>query len=235
MNEKLLIVEDEILIAEDIKETLTSLGFNSILMAHDKDEAFRLIEIEQPNIVLLDVRLENERDGIIIGETLSMRKDIQFIYVTAHSDVSMVKEIIRTNPAGYITKPVKKSDLFASITLALSKLESPEESDKVVSIKDGYETVLVQINDIIYIEAEGNYLTLFCNNKKYVIRQSMEQFINESNSALIFRVHRSFAINIRKVVRYSKKEITMSNGETLPISRNIKDDFHEFMAKQVKS
>jgi DNA-binding LytR/AlgR family response regulator len=235
MKEKILIVEDEILIAEDIKETLISLGFNDVLMAHDKTEAFQLIDVMHPNIVLLDVRLENERDGIDIGKKLAERKDIQFIYVTAHSDVNMVKEIIRTNPAGYITKPVKKSDLYASISLALSKLETPDEGEKMVNIKDGYDTVLVLIKDIIYIEAEGNYLTLFCQDKKHVIRLSMEQFINDADSSLLFRVHRSFAINIQQVVRYSKKEIVMTNAETIPISRNIKDDFHAFMANQIKS
>lgn len=167
---KILIVEDEILIAEDIKETLKSLGFKNISLAHDKSEALKLIDSFEPHVVLLDVRLENERDGILIGKQLAEQNEAQFIYVTAHSDVEMVKEIIHTRPVGYITKPVKKSDLFASISLALTKYDALRQENQTLHIKDGYDTVVIAVNSIRYIEAEGNYLNVYCDEKKYVVR-----------------------------------------------------------------
>lgn len=231
---KILIVEDEILIAEDLKDTLKSLGFKNIFMAHDKATALSAIEINQPNVILLDVRLENETDGISIGRQLADQNKAQFIYVTAHSDVEMVKEIVKTNPAGYITKPVKKSDLFASISLALSKDKANNENGHTIQIKDGYENVVLPIRSIRYIEAEGNYLNVYCDEKKYVVRQSMETFLEEINSDIFFRIHRSYAVNIQKVLRYSKKEIVLINNVVLPVSRNIKDDFENFMKNRTK-
>lgn len=232
MESKILIVEDEILIAEDIKETLNTLGFNNISLAHDIVSALEKIKNEQPHVVLLDIRLENEKDGIKIGSFLADQKQAEFIYVTAHSDVNMVKEILKTKPAGYITKPVKQSDLFASVSLALSKYEISTRENPTISIKDGYENIILRIRSIRYIEAEGNYLNVYCDEKKYVIRQSMENFLQEVNNDIFFRIHRSFAVNIQKVIRYSKKEIVMEDDTVLPISRNIKDDFELFMNKK---
>lgn len=234
MESKILIVEDEILIAEDIKETLNALGFKNISLAHDINTALEKIKNEHPHVVLLDIRLENEKDGIKIGAFLADHKQAEFIYVTAHSDVNMVKEILKTKPAGYITKPVKQPDLFASVSLALSKYEISTRENPTISIKDGYKNIIIPIRSIRYIEAEGNYLNIYCDEKKHVIRQSLEKFLQEVNNDIFFRIHRSFAVNIQKVIRYSKKEIVMENDTVLPISRNIKDDFELFMNKKIK-
>lgn len=228
---KILIVEDEILIAEDLKDMLNSLGFLNIAMVHDKQSALAAFESFKPVVALLDVHLENETDGIVIGQHLSETKICQYIFVTAHSDVEMVKKIIQTNPAGYITKPVKKSDLFASVSLALSK-SNFKNSSSVIPIKDGYETVLLDAQTIRYVEAEGNYLNLYCDEKKYVVRQSLDAFMDEANNDILFRIHRSYAVNIQKVIRYSKKEIFM-NDITLPVSRNIKDEFDHLMKSKM--
>jgi two-component system response regulator LytT len=233
-NAAILIVEDEILIAEDLKDTLTSLGFNNIDMAHDKESALQKMKTFSPQVVLLDVHLENETDGIAIGKILQETKSCQFIYVTAHSDVEMVKQIIQTSPAGYITKPVKKSDLFASVGLALSKLDSPQTTSKSIQFKDGYETVIINTDTICYVEAEGNYLNVFCDDKKYVLRQSLESFIEEADSDFLFKIHRSYLVNIFKIVRYSKKEIFIGN-KSLPISRSVKDDFEDFMKTKINA
>jgi two-component system response regulator LytT len=208
---------------------LHALGFRDVIMAHDITTAMDKIKYDAPHVVLLDIRLENDRDGIKIGTFLAEQDKTQFIYVTAHSDVEMVKEILKTKPAGYITKPVKQSDLFASVSLALSKYEMASRENPVFTIKDGYDNIIIPLKSIRYIEAEGNYLTVYCDDKKHVLRQSLENFLKETDSDLFFRIHRSFAVNIQKVVRYSKKEIVLTDNTTLPISRSIKDDFENFM------
>jgi len=229
---KILIVEDEILIAEDLKDLLNSLGFQNIAMVHDKQSALQAFETFRPQIALLDVHLENEADGIVIGQHLSENKTCQFIYVTAHSDVEMVKKIIQTNPAGYITKPVKKSDLFASVSIALGKTNANKNVVSKIQIKDGYDIVLIDAQTIRYIEAEGNYLNIFCDDKKYVVRQSLDAFLEEAKNDILYRIHRSYAVNIQKVVRYSKKEIFLKDM-ALPVSRNIKDEFDNLMKSKI--
>lgn len=228
-NTKILIVEDEILIAEDLKDTLQMLGFKNIELAHDKKTAIQKLETFKPQISLLDIRLEKDTEGIEIGNYISSHKLGQFIYVTAHSDVEMVKKIIKTSPSGYITKPVKKSDLFASIGLAIEQSKHGEIESKQITIKDGYDSVMIEVDSIRYVEAEGNYLNVYCTDKKYVIRQSMESFIAELDSEMFYKIHRSFLVNVKRIVRYSKKEICLDNGTLIPVSRNVKEEFEQFM------
>ena len=232
-NTKILIVEDEILIAEDLKDTLQVLGFTAVELAHDKKTAIQKLETFNPKITLLDIRLEKDTEGIEIGNYIAAHQLGQFIYVTAHSDVEMVKKIIKTNPSAYITKPVKKSDLFASISLALEQTKLIKSQSAKISIKDGYNTIKIDVEAIRFVEAEGNYLNIQCVEKKYVVRQSMDSFIKELNSDMFYKIHRSFLVNVNRIVRYSKKEIYLDNGKIIPVSRNIKEDFDLFM--KVKS
>lgn len=226
-NTRILIVEDEILIAEDLKDTLTDLGFSNIQMAHDKTTAIDRIRNVNPQIILLDIRMENETDGLEIGKFIAENSGQPFIYITAHSDVAMVQEIIKTRPAGYITKPVKKSDLFASVSLAMEKVKS-NTANKALSIKDGYSTVLIITDTILFVEADGNYLNIVCEDKKYVSRQSLDSFIEELDDTAFFKIHRSYLVNTNKISRYSKKEVEI-NKYKLPVSRNSGADFEQLM------
>lgn len=226
---KILIVEDEVLIAEDLKDNLHSFGYDHCEMAHTKSDAFKAIENFQPDLVLLDVRMEKEKDGLEIGDELSKNNKIPFIYITAHSDVNMIREIVKTKPAGYITKPIKKSDLFAAINLVAEKMNS-KESD-TIKIKDGYSTVIISASSILYIESEGNYINIFCEDKKYVSRQSLESILSELDPTVFFRIHRSFLINTTKLKKFSKKEVVIGNM-TLPVSRNLGDELENFLQQK---
>lgn len=223
---KILIVEDEILIAEDLKDNLLSFGLKKIEMAHDKNEAIEMVKTLNPDLVLLDIRMENETDGIEIGNYISHHFQIPFIYITAHSDVNMIKEIVKTKPAGYITKPLKKSDLFAAISLVTEQLKAKGLS--LLQIKDGYATIMIDPESIKYIESEGNYINIFCDEKKYVSRQSLDSIVSELDSKVFFRIHRSYLVNTSRIKKYSRKEVLI--GEiTLPVSRNLGEELENFM------
>lgn len=226
---KILIVEDEILIAEDLKDILRSFGCKQIAMAHDKKTALTLLETFKPDIALLDIRMEKETDGLEIGEYINTMQQIPFIYITAHSDVEMIKKIVKTKPMGYITKPFKKSDLFANISLYTEQHRKSSIPNNQIKIKDGYNTVMINKNDIHYLESDGNYVTIFYEEKKLIIRQSMETLYNELNSPMFFRIHRCYIINVNKVSKFSKKDVIVS-GITLPLSRNIVSEFESKMS-----
>lgn len=112
---KILIIEDEVMIAEILKDYLVSFGYTQIEMAHDKATGLQLLEQFKPNLVLLDIRMEREKVGLEIGNWINTKYRIPFMYITAHSDKQMISEIMETQPAGYINKPVKKADLLANI------------------------------------------------------------------------------------------------------------------------
>ncbi|HYG52980.1 MAG TPA: response regulator transcription factor [Flavobacteriales bacterium] len=228
-NTKILIVDDEVLIAEDLKDNLLSFGVKNIEMAHDKEGALEMLHKFDPEVILLDIRMENETDGIEIGEYIAKNTQKLFIYITAHSDVEMIRKIIKTRPVAYITKPVKKSDLYASISLAVEQLNTSTASN--FRIKDGYSTVIIPVDSILYIESEGNYINIYCDEKKYVSRQSLDSVVSELDTSQFFRIHRSYLINTLKVKRFSKKEVAIGNA-TLPVSRNLGDELEKFMLEK---
>lgn len=222
---KVLIVDDEVLIAEDLKDFLKSFGIKRFNLAHDKESAITAINLFEPNVVLLDIRMEKELDGLDIADYLN-NKNIPFIYVTAHSDVKTIKEIVKTQPLGYITKPFKKTELLIYINLAIAHLENNDK--KQLSIKDGHQTIFIQHNDINYIESERNYVNIYCDSKKYLCRQSLDSVFKELPDTQFFKIHRSYIINIKKINSFNKKEVFI-NQNALPIARSILAEFEKMM------
>lgn len=223
---KILIVDDEVLIAEDLKDILKSFGVQDIFLAHSKADALKALNTYELDIVLLDIRMESELDGLELGQYILDNLKIPFIYITAHSDMAMIENIVKTKPSAYITKPFKKSDLYANLNLIMDSTNKSESSS--LYIKDGYNTVILPIDSILYIEGEGNYINIYCEGKKTVSRQSLDSIYDSLNKEIFFRIHRSFIVNKQKISKYSKKEVEINNVK-LPVSRNISEEFEAFM------
>ncbi len=228
-NIKILIVEDEVLIAEDIKDALSSFGIQQVEMAHAKQDAIKLMSTFNPDLVLLDIRMEGNADGLDIANHLKQNGGTPFVFITSHSDVDMIKEIIKTNPAGYITKPFKKSDLFASVNLAL---KSKLTNTTTIKIKDGNEYHLVNVNDILFVKSDGNYVELYLENKRRLTsRTKLESVQQELNNSSFIKVGKSYIVNGKKVESYNSKELVIK-GTNIPISRNYFESFEEQLNKE---
>lgn len=213
----ILIVEDEVLIAEYIKDTLISLGFSQIELAHSRADGLQAIESNRPDLLLLDIRMEKELDGISIAEAVSKTSKIPFIFITAHSDKDIVQKALITQPQAYLTKPFKKADVFAAISLALTNIKSTGGQQKFV-FKDGYTTVSVPYEEILYIESEGNYITIVTEDRKYTLRQSLSWCLQSLPDSQFKRIHRSYIINIDKVEKSNARSVSIRN-KVIPVSR----------------
>jgi two-component system, LytTR family, response regulator LytT len=214
-NKKILIAEDEIIIAEFISDLLYEMGFSQICMAHDYESIIQLIISEKPDLVLLDIRMDDQLVGLTIGEHLFSEYHIPFIYITANSEYSIMEKAVLTKPLGYITKPIRPSDLFAMVSIALSPAIVETE---MLTFKDGYSVVRLNLNDIFYIQSDGNYLTIFSKDKKYVIRQTLEWIHDQLDKSIFLRGHRSYIINVKKVEKLGNRSVIINHQE-LPISR----------------
>ena len=118
---KVLIVEDEILVAMDIQNRLEMLGYSVPAIASSKEEAIRNIQETKPDLVLLDIKLFGIMDGVAIAEEIHTRFKIPFIYLTAHADESTLERAKTTAPYGYILKPLEEGVLHPAIQIALDK------------------------------------------------------------------------------------------------------------------
>ncbi len=118
---KILVVEDEGVIALDIESRLRSMGYAVAGTATSGREALEKVRKTEPDIVLLDIKLRGEVDGAWVGRVVRERFDIPVVYLTAYSDETVLDKIKDTEPFGYILKPFQDGELRASVELALYK------------------------------------------------------------------------------------------------------------------
>lgn len=123
MSSKILIVEDELVIALDIQETLQLEGYASIKNVTSVEEAIDLIEKESFDLVLVDINLRRDRDGVTLGKYLLEKDKIPFIYLTSYSDKATLERVKETRPYGYIVKPFKTQDLITTVDVVLNNFK----------------------------------------------------------------------------------------------------------------
>ncbi|OUL27853.1 hybrid sensor histidine kinase/response regulator [Nostoc sp. RF31YmG] len=122
-NIQVLIVEDEYILAINLQESLESLGYTVVDIADSATAAIEKATELQPNLILMDIRLRGEIDGIQAAEQIWHHLQIPIIYVTGHSDKSTVERATLTSPFGYILKPIREQELYVAIQTALNRYE----------------------------------------------------------------------------------------------------------------
>ena len=115
----ILIVEDEVLIANDLAKTLEGIDYAVSGIAYDGPSALRQIRTHPPDLVLLDINLGSQPDGLQIAEHLQEEFRIPFIFLTSYATEMILDKAKRTRPVGYIVKPFTEKDLFAAIEIGL--------------------------------------------------------------------------------------------------------------------
>lgn len=120
---KILIVEDESIIAEDISDSLISLGYRITGMVYSGEEAIEAAAKCRPDLVLMDVNLQGEIDGITAAAEIRARFQIPVVYLTAYADENTLRRVNATKPFGYIVKPFEEKNLHTTIQLALHRHE----------------------------------------------------------------------------------------------------------------
>jgi len=118
---RILIVEDEALIAEEIADRLGRLGFQIVGQADSADRAIQLAEQVRPDLVLMDIRLKGEKDGVEAAEVISQRLDIAVVFLTAHADEPTFQRAKGTAPFGYVLKPFHERELVVAIEIAIHR------------------------------------------------------------------------------------------------------------------
>jgi PAS domain S-box-containing protein len=120
---QVLVVEDEFILAINLQESLESLGYKVIDIADSATTAIEKAKELQPNLILMDIRLRGDIDGIQAAEEIWNQLQIPIIYVTGHSDQNTVERATLTSPFGYILKPIREQELYVAIQTALNRYQ----------------------------------------------------------------------------------------------------------------
>jgi DNA-binding NarL/FixJ family response regulator len=120
---KILIVEDEGIQAMGLEETLDQAGYEVVGIADNSEEVLDFVEKEQIDIIIMDIHIKGDVDGIDTAvKVREMKNEMPIIYLTAYMDQETVRRADETNPAGYITKPYRQAQLLSSIENAVNQL-----------------------------------------------------------------------------------------------------------------
>jgi PAS domain S-box-containing protein len=153
MKARVLIIEDELLIAEDLRAALTHLGYTVAGMADSADEAVAQAERVRPDLVLMDIKLRGERDGISAAEQIREEFGLPVIFLTAHADEATLARAGRSLAFGYLVKPFEEQGLDASIEMAL---QLHDAQSRLQETERWLATTLESIGDaVVSVDLEG--------------------------------------------------------------------------------
>lgn len=122
---KILIVEDEPLTVKFMTLLLSRSGYCVCGAARTGEEAIAMVRGERPDLVLMDIKLPGEIDGIAAAECIREREDIPILFVSAYATTDVIARTMHTRPSGYVTKPFKSAHLLHQVEMALSGCRAP--------------------------------------------------------------------------------------------------------------
>ena len=248
-NSKIMIVEDESIIAEDLADSLEDMGYIVVDIVSSGEEAILMAAEKQPHLILMDVMLQGEIDGITAAEEIYSSLQIPIIFLTAYSDNQTLQRVKATNPFGYIVKPFEERNLYLTIEIALerhhydpithlpNRFLFKSKLDEILSHKNGDNSGnLYHINEshkhqnfpkipIFYISLDRInriQVTLGSNNRELVLCNIAKR-LKESISDIEILAHleaAEFAI-ILKPVKHKKNAIDIAESILDVISQSM--------------
>lgn len=240
----ILVVEDESIVSKDIQHSLNKLGYNVVGAASTGEKALELARSERPDIVLMDIMLKGQMNGIETAEIIRNELSIPVVFLTAYADESTLSKAKVTEPYGYIIKPFKEVDLNTSIEMAIYKhskeqaiirerdflysiVENKETSSGFIFVKSNSKLVKLKTEDIFYIEALKDYVVIHTAETRYTIHSTMKEIENKMGTADFIRVHRSFIVRLDKIASIEFPNLTLEKDKkVIPIGGSYRDDLN---------
>ena len=163
-------------------------------------------------VLLLDVEM-GAMDGVTLAKKVRQgNKEIQIIFITGYMDY--IFDGYEVEALHYLMKPVSAENLFPVLDRAVKRLE---DNAKVLLVKHHDESVRIPLYEICYLEVMGNYVTIYADGE-YKIKATLTYFEKELDD-LFLRIGRSYIVNLKRIRKVSKGELTLMNGVVLLLPR----------------
>lgn len=243
---KILIVEDEAIVARDIKVCLNKIGYEVLGSYSSGEKALEAIEETKPELILMDIMLKGKMSGIDTSAIVKEKYGIPVVFLTAYADEKTISKAKVTEPYGYIIKPFKEIDLRTSIEMALYKYKKEKEKELTtknkievlnsfgnstndfIYVKSNSRLIKVLNTDIQYIEALKDYVTIHTKQDKYTIHSTMKDIALKLPESNFLRIHRSFIVNLKKIKAIELPNLVLEDSQVvLPIGGSYKEDLFD--------
>ncbi|GGD37766.1 LytR/AlgR family response regulator transcription factor [Muriicola marianensis] len=237
---KILIVEDNVIIADDMQSMLEEIGYEIVDNVIVYEQAEEVLKSKHVDLVLIDIILASDKTGIDLGKHIRENYNIPFIFVTSNSDRATVENAKTVKPNGYLVKPFEQQDLYTAIEIALSNYDYSEKkgesaggdtAEKVVSnsvlkdsifVKKQHLYYRIQFEDIRFIKADNVYLEVNTVDKKFLVRSPLKDYLEKLPRNKFYRAHKSYIVNVDHIDAINSKDI-MINNTLIPISKEFKE------------
>jgi two-component system, LytTR family, response regulator len=233
---RILIVEDNSLVAEDISASLVDLGYLVVGKVKSGQAAIDNARENTPDLIVMDINLNGEMDGIEAAAEIQKFAKLPIIYLTAYADDKTYNKAKTTNPYAYITKPFDEKDLSRAIDLAIHcfarqskdvRLESMDSHyiiNDAIFVKIDKRYIKIPVSSITYLEAQGSYTKLHTDDDEYLLIMNMHSFESKIQHPNLMRVHRSFIVNLKKVKSFDNNYLIIGKL-SITISKQYQQEF----------
>ena len=231
---KILIAEDEIALGQIVKESLESRNF-TVELAGDGEKALKIYYENKPQVLVLDVMMPKKDGYSVAREVRKIDRNTPIIFLTAKSQAEDVVEGFNLGCNDYLKKPFSMEELIVRINSLMKRKKENENTEckefpSIFPIRTGNKTVLISTTKISHFLASGYYAEVYTKDKKYLIRESLNNLIETLDPKIFFRVHRSAIININYVQEivhsgYSEMDVKMRDSKLIRISKSQKKEF----------
>ena len=222
---QILIVEDEIIIARDIAHNIYKFGFDVCGNVTTGEEAIEFVSKIKPDLILMDIVLSGEKNGIEAAKYIYQNYDIPIIFVTSYSEEKIILDAISTNPFGYIIKPFKEKDLYVNIKIALHKHAQEKENrlkykqtvKNFQEIKKSHSLVSKELERLIQKDVIGKSKKI-----EQVLRSAMTAAKHENTNILITGESGTGKEIVARIIHHASKRkanyFCIVNSSAIPTS-----------------
>ena len=228
----ILIVEDELDLAENIRELLEDDGYLVPSICDNAQDTLEYLRENQVDLILMDIQIKGRIDGIDLAYKIKEITSTPIVFSTAYSSREILDRLSQTMYDGYLVKPFTRDSLHASIHLGLrsgkeKNLQRPIQIP-ILKIIDKGLIVPLPVTDILYMKAYGLYSKVVTSAKIYVIREILKNVEEKLPKEHFLRVHKSFLVNICHIDMFNSKKISIKEHQ-IPIRRGLYKELKERM------
>lgn len=241
---KCIAIDDEPLALKKLVAYIRKVPYLELVAeCHSAVEAQQVVEQQPVDAIFLDIHMP-DLNGIDFAKSMNQdhSKGPVMVFTTAYSEYAI--EGYKANAVGYLLKPYsfeefetaaqKVKDICEIRQQAASEVTA-QIDDGIIYVKSDYKIVRIDIAQIIYIEAMSEYLRISCEGRTspVVVLLSMKKIEEHLPSSKFMRIHRSFIINLDKIVEVKKNHVVLDGDVSMPIGDNYKEAFNNYLNKKI--
>ena len=242
---KCIAIDDEPLALKKLVTYINKIPYlDLVAQCRSAAEARQVIDEQDVEAIFCDINMP-DLNGMDFAK--SLQKDHTsgplVVFTTAYAEYAV--EGYKANAVGYLLKPYSFEEFEAAAQKvreicevrqqAMNEVTTPPDDDGVIFVKSDYKIVRIDIEHICYIEAMSEYLRIFCDDKErpVIVLLSMKRIEEHLPSTMFMRVHRSFIINLNKIIEVKKNHVILEGGYSMPIGDNYKDAFMDYLGRRI--